>query len=75
MNNHECTKQLLKLFYKEEGTDPSTFKYLDFRSIMKIRYDLLDFFMRMRVQEDLADKWKDPTKGNKEKVKEGKRYM
>ena len=47
----------LKLFYKEEETDRSAMKYLDFSLIMKIKSDLLEYFVIMRVQEDLTEKW------------------
>ena len=73
MKNSEHTKELLKLVCKEEETYPSAIKDLDFISIMKIKSDLLEFFVRVRVQEDLTEKWKVLTKVNENKNEEGKR--
>ena len=49
MKNSECIVKLLKFFYKEEETDPSTIKDLDFSAIMKIKSDFLEYFVRVRV--------------------------
>ena len=68
MKNSECTKYLLKLCCKEKETNTSTIKDLDFSSIKKITSDMLECFLRVRVEEDLTDKWKFPAKGNGENL-------
>ena len=72
MKNYEYAKESLKLCCNGEVTDPSAIKDLDSSSIMKIKSYLLECFVRLRSKIDIAEKWKAPIKGNKEKMKKEK---
>ena len=72
MKNSECVQEFLKLGSNDEESD-LVIKYLDFSTMVKMKSDLLECFVRVRVQEDLAQKWRSPAKGN-EKNEEVKRF-
>ena len=50
-------------------SDLSAIKDVGLREIIKINFDLIENYVRARVQEDLTEKWKDPAKVN-EKIDE-----
>ena len=45
---------------------------MDFISIMKIKSDSLECFVKVIAQDYLTEKWKPPTKGNEKKLKKEK---